>query len=95
MPRVSMGDFRKFDVPIPPLDLQIQFADFVKQVDKSKVAIQKSLEKTRLLFDSLMQKYFGSVKGHLIDLAVKKYRSQARSIKSCNTEVIRKDTIIV
>jgi len=37
MPRVSMGDFRKFDVPIPPLDLQNQFAEFVKQVDKSKV----------------------------------------------------------
>ena len=37
MPRVSMGDFRKFDVPIPPMKLQEQFADFVKQVDKSKV----------------------------------------------------------
>ena len=37
MPRVSMGDFRKFDVPIPPMELQNQFADFVNQVDKSKV----------------------------------------------------------
>lgn len=36
MPRVSMGDFRKFDVPLPPLDIQEQFAEFVKQVDKSK-----------------------------------------------------------
>ena len=36
MPRVSMGDFRKFDVPIPPLDLQMQFTDFVHQVDKLK-----------------------------------------------------------
>jgi len=36
MPRVSMGDFRKFSVPVPPMDLQEQFADFVKQVDKSK-----------------------------------------------------------
>ena len=44
---------------VPPLELQVQFADFVKQVDKSKVAVQKSLEKTQLLFDSLMQKYFG------------------------------------
>lgn len=35
MPRVSMGDFRKFDVPVPPIELQNQFADFVKQVDKS------------------------------------------------------------
>lgn len=36
MPRVSMGDFRKFDVPIPPMELQNQFAEFVCQVDKSK-----------------------------------------------------------
>ena len=36
MPRVSMGDFRKFDVPIPPMELQNQFADFVQQVDKLK-----------------------------------------------------------
>ena len=59
MPRVSMGDFRKFDVPIPPMELQNQFADFVNQVDKSKVAVQKALDETQLLFNSLMQKYFG------------------------------------
>ncbi len=43
----------------PPMDLQIRFAEFVKQVDKSKVVIQNALDKTQLLFDSLMQKYFG------------------------------------
>ena len=59
MPRVPMGDFRKFDVPVPPMELQEQFADFVKQVDKSKVAVQKALDETQILFDSLMQKYFG------------------------------------
>lgn len=36
MPRVSMSDFRSFDVPIPPYELQMQFTDFVHQVDKSK-----------------------------------------------------------
>ena len=36
MPRVSMGDFRKFDVPVPPMELQKQFGDFVHRVDKSK-----------------------------------------------------------
>ncbi|MCK9288475.1 MAG: hypothetical protein M0P29_13025, partial [Sphaerochaetaceae bacterium] len=36
MPRVLMDTFRKFLLPLPPIDLQIQFADFVKQVDKSK-----------------------------------------------------------
>ena len=40
MPRVSMGDFRKFDVPVPPMELQEQFAAFVHQVDKSKVVVQ-------------------------------------------------------
>ena len=44
---------------IPPINLQNQFVEFYEQIDKSKVAIQKSLEKTQLLFDSLMQKYFG------------------------------------
>ena len=59
MPRVSMGDFRKFSVPVPPIELQNQFADFVDQVDKSEVAVQKALDETQLLFDSLMQQYFG------------------------------------
>ena len=43
----------------PSIELQNQFANFVAQIDKSKFAVQKSLEKTRLLFDSLMQEYFG------------------------------------
>ena len=43
----------------PPLELQKQFAAFVAQIDKSKSAIQKSLDETQLLFDSLIQKYFG------------------------------------
>ena len=44
---------------MPPIELQNQFADFAKQIDKSKLAVQQSLEKTQLLFDSLMQEYFG------------------------------------
>lgn len=43
----------------PPIELQNQFADFVTQADKSKAAIQKALDEAQLLFDSLMQKYFG------------------------------------
>ena len=42
-----------------PIKLQEQFAAFVEQTDKSKVAIQKALDEAQLLFDSLMQKYFG------------------------------------
>lgn len=43
----------------PPLELQNQFAEFVAQIDKSKATVQKALDETQLLFDSLMQKYFG------------------------------------
>ena len=50
---------RTLVIPVPPIQLQDQFADFVHQVDKSKVAVQKALDETKLLFDSLMQKYFG------------------------------------
>lgn len=46
-------------MPLPPLKLQNKFVAFVEQVDKSKVAVQKALDETQLLFDSLMQKYFG------------------------------------
>ena len=59
MPRVSMNDFREFNVPVPPLELQNQFASFVEQIDKSRSHIQKSLEASQELFDSLMQEYFG------------------------------------
>ena len=44
---------------VPPIELQNQFADFVKQVDKSKVVVQKALDEAQTLFDSLMQEYFG------------------------------------
>ena len=44
---------------VPPMELQEQFAAFVTQVDKLKLQVQKSLDETQLLFDSLMQQYFG------------------------------------
>jgi type I restriction enzyme S subunit len=50
---------KKLSVVIPPLDLQQQFAAFVEQTNKSKVAVQKALDEAQLLFDSLMQEYFG------------------------------------
>ena len=46
---------------IPPINLQNQFVEFYKQTDKSKVVIQKALDEAKLLFDSLMQKYFGQI----------------------------------
>lgn len=47
------------NIPLPPIGIQQQFAAFVEQVDKSKATVQKALDETQLLFDSLMQKYFG------------------------------------
>ena len=44
---------------LPPMKLQEEFATFVQGIDKSKAAVQKSLDETQVLFDSLMQKYFG------------------------------------
>ena len=58
-PGINAKKYGSLLIPRAPLEEQQKFAEFVKQVDKSKVAIQKSLEKTQLLFDSLMQKYFG------------------------------------
>ena len=56
---LGMERIRKLKVFTPPIETQRQFADFAHQVDKSKVAIQKALDETQLLFDSLMQQYFG------------------------------------
>lgn len=56
---VSMEKFKSIVIPLPPLELQNQFADFVKQSNKAKAAVQKALDEAQLLFDSLMQKYFG------------------------------------
>ena len=50
---------KKWEVFVPKRSLQDEFYEFAKQVDKSKVAVQKSLDETQQLFDSLMQKYFG------------------------------------
>ena len=47
------------NVFLPPIELQDQFAAFVEQTDKSKLAIQQSLDKLELLKKSLMQEYFG------------------------------------
>lgn len=46
-------------INLPPMRVQEQYATFVEQTDKSKVAVQKALDEAQLLFDSLMQKYFG------------------------------------
>ena len=59
MKNISKNKFLEMLVKKATREEQDQFAAFVAQVDKSKFAVQKSLEKTQLLFDSLMQEYFG------------------------------------
>ena len=56
---LSKSKLEEKEFIIPPMDLQEQFSDFVKQVNKSKVKVQKALDETQKLFDSLMQQYFG------------------------------------
>ncbi|VFI04448.1 type I restriction-modification system S subunit [Streptococcus pneumoniae] len=59
MERDSNNNLLNISIPLPPLALQNEFADFVVQVDKSQLAIQKSLEELETLKKSLMQEYFG------------------------------------
>ena len=57
--RISSGQIAQMPIFVPPMRLQNEYAEFVNQVDKSKAVIQKSLDEAQLLFDSLMQQYFG------------------------------------
>ena len=59
IPSLTKSDLLDISLPLPPLSLQDEFADFVAQVDKSQLAIQKSLEELETLKKSLMQEYFG------------------------------------
>ena len=56
---INMTQLRALPVLMPPLSKQEEFVLFKAQVNKSKVAVQKALDETQLLFDSLMQQYFG------------------------------------
>ena len=56
---ISLGDIRKLEILVPPIELQNKFATFVTQADKSKLTIQQSLDKLEVLKKSLMQQYFG------------------------------------
>ena len=56
---ITKNDVRAVLIIVPPIELQNEFESFVEQVNKSKVAVQKALDETQLLFNSLMQEYFG------------------------------------
>ena len=56
---ITKQQLEKMDIPIPPLSLQNQFAEFVEQVEKQKAVMQQSLEKMETNYKALMQEYFG------------------------------------
>ena len=56
---LNFNSINSLKLMVPPLAEQNRFIDFIAQVDKSKAVVQKSLDESQMLFDSLMQKYFG------------------------------------
>ena len=56
---IEMPALKTYPFPYPPIELQEEFEQFAKQVDKSKAAIQKSLDLYQELFDKLINDYFG------------------------------------
>ena len=55
---INAQEMQNIGIYIPPIELQREFVQFKNQTDKSKVAVQKSLDEAQLLLDSLMQRYF-------------------------------------
>ncbi len=56
---INAQELQDIGIYIPPIEIQRDFVKFKEQINKSKVAVQKALDEAQLLFDSLMQKYFG------------------------------------
>ena len=56
---VNTKSIANLKVKVPSITVQRQYEEFVEQTDKSKIAVKKALDEAQLLFDSLMQKYFG------------------------------------
>ena len=59
MAGINVTKLKQIDIYVPPFGLQGRFVEFIKQVDKSKVVVQKALDEAQTLFNSLMQEYFG------------------------------------
>ena len=56
---ITGDDLKDTLIPDAPLSIQREYEKFVEQINKSKLIVQKELDETQLLFDSLMQEYFG------------------------------------
>ena len=58
-PAIRDKDILDYKIAVPPITLQNQFVEIIKQIDKQKFEIEKSLKETQELYESLMEKYFG------------------------------------
>lgn len=58
-PNLNTAIMKAYKQILPPIEMQKEYIAFCKQLDKSKAVVQKALDEAQLLFDSLMQKYFG------------------------------------
>ena len=58
-PNLSVSLIKDFEIILPPIDIQNKFTNYIEQINKLKSNVQKSIEETQLLMDSLMQEYFG------------------------------------
>lgn len=56
---LNFDAIKSLKILVPPLEIQESYLAFIHHIDKSKVVVQKALDETQLLFDSLMQQYFG------------------------------------
>ena len=56
---LNFNSINTLQLVVPPLTIQQEFLRFIAQVDKSKVVVQKALDEAQVLFESLMQQYFG------------------------------------
>ena len=56
---LNLSEIRKIEIPLPDIEEQNVFANFVHKIDKSKIAVQKALDEAQILFEKLMQEYFG------------------------------------
>ncbi|ACX63342.1 restriction endonuclease subunit S [Paenibacillus sp. Y412MC10] len=55
---LNLGMIKNLEIPLPPLDLQIQFADIVTKIEEQKTLVKQAIDETQQLFDSLMSQYF-------------------------------------
>lgn len=59
VPQINNKDISPLRICLPPMELQKKFMTIIKQSDKSKLTIQRSLDKLETLKKALVQQYFG------------------------------------